>query len=356
MQPRTTALMTLALLACPACALEDDYEADDGDYESREIMVSGGTVFNTNHLEDNFSEITQPTSEVHDGVTLNKLVLPGALTIDHFRLENSEIVARDQYGAYHRGKELVNSKWSLVAQDLEEALRITDFSVINNVPYYNFQLATDLGWVSHCPIDLVHDKEPGMARMLMGFTLDQESGAITTASDMSFISCTTGAVGKAVSWGYYDFGLELLDYKGVDTLDPIEPSKSLLLNESAEVLEVGEVWDPPTEAFKPLELAIRVVRADYCYDGGSWTVPGVELMVEDVWDIRGADPIDRKIEAVWGADGLICAGTSRYKGEVKARCPKQNIPTCNPWSTLADYPGGLFMTRIPLDATDKDLT
>ncbi|MBA3548621.1 MAG: hypothetical protein H0T76_19220 [Nannocystis sp.] len=369
MQPRTPALMTLALLACPACAVEDDYDADDGDYESREILISGGTVFNTNHLEDNLSEISQPISGVHDGVTLNQLILPGALTIDHFHLEGSEIVARDQYGAYHRGEKLVNSKWSLVgAPDLEEALKITDFSVIGDVPYYNFQLATDLGWVNHCPTDFVNDADnPGLARMLSGFTLDQGSGAITTASGMTFISCTTGAVGKAVSWGYYDFGIELLDAQGlggddgpVDTLDPIgpiAPSKSLMLNEPAEVVEAAKFWAPtPTiEAFQPLELAIRVVRADYCYDGRSWTVPGRELMVEDVWDIRGADPIDRKIEAVWGANGLICAGTSRYKGEVQARC-KHDIPACDLWSTLADYPGGLFMTRLPLDAADKDLT
>ena len=93
-----------------------------------------------------------------------------------------------------------------------------------------------------------------------------------------------------------------------------------------------------------------MVRADYCYNGQSWTKPGIALKVEDIWNINDPDP-GREIEAVWGADGLICANRGRHVKDIK--CPGLVIPTCNPKLLLAEHDGGLFMTRFPGSTLDK---
>ena len=206
MQPRTTALLTLALLAC------DVDDSDDPDL--REILVGGGTVFNTDKIEvAAFSELTRLTQGLHLDITLDHVTLPGAVTIDQFHLDHGEIVAVDNHGVAHQGTQLVGSEWVLVGwPNFQASMRISSFNPVNGAPYYMFERAKEFDWVSSCPVETVGNTEKtGLVRMLSGFQLDTESGHITVDKHMTFISCTTGAVGKAAMWGYYDLGIKLLE-------------------------------------------------------------------------------------------------------------------------------------------------
>lgn len=361
---RTSTLFTLALLICPACVLEDDVDDDDA-IDLRVIDatgISGGTVFNTPYLESALiSELNQPMGEEHHHSWLAEMHLNDDTAVDHFLIVDGEIVAVDPLGFAHSGAALVDSIWRLMSPGKSPGrlLKIAALTYVGKIPYYHFQNKLWDDWTENCPPQTVDNvKGPGLARMLGGFSLDQSTGRIARKDGLSFIACTTGAVGKAVAWGYYDFGLAIIEASGltppVESTDPISPQKLGPMLEADTVHAKGAV--SVADAFKPLELAIRVVRADYCYDGKSHTESGVRLLVEDVWGIRKPDA--GTIEAVWGADGLICAGKGRRDFVFQDGCPKRltPIPTCDPDAKLGHYTDGLIMTRLPGPGLDEDDT
>ncbi len=359
MQPRTTVFLTLALLTCPACTFEED---EDDDLESREMNVSGGTVFNTDLMEARaLSELVQPMGVPRQGTVLESVTLDGqSFVVHHFDIDNGEIVAFNVWGSPRRGAQLVGSEWKLTRVANEPTvLRIRDYTVIDEVPHYVFEHQWEGAWRNNCaPAAMSKMPEKYWARMLTGFAPRADvSGGIQAAEKTAFIACSNGAVGKAAKWGYYDIALLENEFSGpveiikdwpVDGLDPVSPVKSSADTEAIEALADGQISHAPDviDPLQQLELGIRVVRADYCYNGKSATASGTAVDLEDVWGIneRAADASKLTIEAVWGADKLLCAGQGR---KANIACPGQIIPPCDPESTLADYTGGLIMTRIP---------
>lgn len=80
------------------------------------------------------------------------------------------------------------------------------------------------------------------------------------------------------------------------------------------------------------QACVRALRADYCGDGRSWTVPGVEL---SVWTEAGQSPAQgsHTFEAVWGHEGANCVEATRTpwtQGEgpdcvkIKKKCQEKN--------------------------------
>jgi hypothetical protein len=122
------------------------------------------------------------------------------------------------------------------------------------------------------------------------------------------LACDTGATGKVAALGYHDVALA---------------------NDDLALFEVG----------------IRALRADYCYDGASHTEPGVAFLLADVWGLRAAsdEEAKRPVEAVWGRDGLLCAGEGR-KTDIACEEP---APPCEHPVNFATYPDALYITRLP---------
>jgi len=124
------------------------------------------------------------------------------------------------------------------------------------------------------------------------------------------IACTAGARGKCVMLGYR----------------PWEAAAS------------GESLQPYFEA------CVRMMRADYCGDGRSYTRPGIRI---DMWDSVGiqAAQTDMPFEAAWGANGAVCLAKVRVPAmsslaDVLAACPRlAGLPssTCDAQSLR---PGG----------------
>src|SRR5690606_27656085 len=96
--------------------------------------------------------------------------------------------------------------------------------------------------------------------------VDMKQGDGQEMPDLINIACDQGAVAKAGIWGYkpYELGVE------------------------------------------HFIAGVRMVRADYCGDGDSWTKPGTAIGIRDVWGINKFSDPDPKTEAFWTEKGAAC--------------------------------------------------
>ncbi len=156
-----------------------------------------------------------------------------------------------------------------------------------------------------------------------GFPLSGHTGqdsnfeAATTPSDFEII-CASGAQGKCVRFGYYPWektgaGRSMLDY---------------------------------------YNSCVRMIRADYCGTGESFTKNG---MLIDLWDDIGIresatnDNPDFSFEAGWGPSGALCVAHTRVPEKATLEklsriCPKvAELPTCDEKSARAA--GALLFNR-----------
>ncbi|MFZ6178922.1 ADYC domain-containing protein [Nannocystis pusilla] len=303
MQSFTRAIFILVALVGPACAPEDDLEF-------RTTLgggggSGGGTVFNTHALEKRrFSELT-PAHEDSLGVALVDVELGDGAGVASFAVVDGALVVKDDRGEKREGAALVGSRWWVGnAFWLPQApIEIAEVVEVDGVTHYVFVHQGDGGLVKNCV-----GATDGLVRVLSGVSLDEQTGDLTPSPATTFLACTNGAIGKAAAWGYYDLARALDD------------------------LEV-------------FETAVRVVRADYCYDGESHTEAGVPLLVEDMWGVREPAAPGRPIEAVWGPHGLVCAGEPRQAGHGPIACDGVAVPACD--GTLTKQVDAWFVTRLP---------
>lgn len=114
-----------------------------------------------------------------------------------------------------------------------------------------------------------------------------ERGAHHDSSELSTFACATGAIGKCVLWGYA----------------------------------------PDRVGAELHQACTRMVRADYCGDGTSFTKDGTQI---DVFDARGivapANEASFLFEAGWGENGAVCVSRTRFEGS-RPSCWK-DLPLC----------------------------
>ena len=132
--------------------------------------------------------------------------------------------------------------------------------------------------------------------VLRDTSIETKPGAITgdveEKARVMFTACHSGAVGKAPSWGYVHH-------------------------------DIGH---------KAYETIVRVIRADYCKDGDSWTEPGQAVALTDkALGVHDNFDAAYSFEGVVDLeDGWICVDTPRHTAvytydHVKAAC---GIPQC----------------------------
>lgn len=94
------------------------------------------------------------------------------------------------------------------------------------------------------------------------------------------------------------------------------------------------------------QATLKMITADYCGKGESFTVAGTPLFLHDEDQVipqdGGEDP--NRIEAKWDMDGAICLNTPRafLRTEVEKLC---SPPPCD--TDLNDYLGGHWITVLP---------
>jgi ADYC domain len=130
--------------------------------------------------------------------------------------------------------------------------------------------------------------------------------------------CTSGAQGKCVRFGYHPW-------------EGAPDGRSM-----------REYYD----------ACVRMVRADYCGDGRSWTRDGTII---DMWDDQGIQKSDTQndptfsFEAGWKPEGAVCVARTRIPDNItldklKSSCPRlATMPTCD--EVLARTTGALLFNR-----------
>jgi hypothetical protein len=103
------------------------------------------------------------------------------------------------------------------------------------------------------------------------------------------------------------------------------------------------------------QACTRMVRADYCGNGYSFTIPGNPVELTDAWWINDFPSPAAPTEAVWGKYGARCIGTPRHTAahptalSVQKKCSDLGAPVpveCKSTDDLASY-GGLYWTKNP---------
>lgn len=133
------------------------------------------------------------------------------------------------------------------------------------------------------------------------------------------ITCTAGAIGKCVRWGYRPWAI------GPDN---------------------ASMWDLH-------QACVRMVRADYCGDGVGWTEAGMPIDLFDRLGIVRPEPVvpeGMHFEAAWAADGAVCVHHSRVPGNISleaiaARCPQRLAGRTGEACSEAATEGALLRNR-----------
>lgn len=304
----------LAVLAL-GCDGVDEYGGADepGEVEFRPGSGAGGVWLNTNAIGTHqFSEIDLLEGS-HDGVRLVRVRVKGPNDtwpeLEKVEFNNGQL--RGKLGStYYTGEGLVESKWDvkLVVGGVENPAEMW-ISEFEEAEPGELRYTFHYNDVNGDPVPLCDpDPEGDIAAVpIQDITVNDTTGAIGTRANTLYLGCTSGAVGKAVVWGY----------------------------------------KPWTRTLKDFEAAVRMVRADYCYDGHSWTVPGTPIEVRDLWDINDFINESHPTEAIWGPNGLQCLGTPRNTGYgyPQVTCGGQTLPACSPTADLVDYPGAVYWTK-----------
>ena len=152
------------------------------------------------------------------------------------------------------------------------------------------------------------------AVLLADHHVDLASSQVSTRANTLMFACLSGALGKALRWGYRP---------GTANID-------------------GAAY----------QAAIHMVRADYCGDGVSWTEPGQEIDLRDNYAVNDWKNPGQftATEAIWGTNGAICLGTPRLQGQFSAGdivCPNGPLPACDQLDEADTFAlSGALWTRI----------
>ncbi|MEZ4450666.1 MAG: ADYC domain-containing protein [Nannocystaceae bacterium] len=299
------ALLLASVFAVPVgCAADTEIDAT---IELR--PGSGGVWLNTSVLGVLPLSELDLSGKFHRDVRVDQILIQegdDAVVVDHTWSESGELrglVGDQEVG----GAAFLHSRWELTLQSdggLEPATLFLS-EVLQGDKGWRYVFTYDVGggsFTALCDEDL---EESGHAAVVIGdLTVDPITADMEPRADTLYLACTSGAVGKAALWGYAP-------------------------------------WTIGLDAF---EAAVRMVRADYCGDGTSWTKPGTPIQIADVWGIHGFTDKIGQTEAFWGEGGAICLSHPRAGGKVT--CPGGDLPTCEAGAILSSEPGALLWTRL----------
>lgn len=323
---------SLLLGAALFTGCDEHVDAVDGEVSLRPGSgSSGGVWLNTSTIGTTpFSELDLK-GNVHDGVQFTgaKVLRPGNvwLTVVEGSVMDGNLKAKASNGVTYSGADLIGSHWYLTLSnadtdhdgdhDADDAASVpTEIwisahqQVSPRESRYVFETFDDDGnAVPVCDADSSGNRT---AIPIKDVTVDDFTGDMAPRKDTLYLACTSGAIGKAITWGY-------------------------------------RPWERPLPEF---EVATRMVRADYCFDGMSWTETGMPIQVKDKYGtntfLYATDPT----EVVWTKTGAACINTPRNLTYAASQvtCNGAALPTCAGNVGMTTYKDTLFWTKI--DATD----
>ena len=160
---------------------------------------------------------------------------------------------------------------------------------------YDFRIRELPGgeWTSLCGTDADGESIPAV---LLTDIWDPETGAkiVPAPGDAVTLACVDAALGKCATWGYHPWaeqdGQPLADHH---------------------------------------QACTRLVRADYCGDGVSYTDEGTPIHVLDLLGIEVADLLtEYLVEAEWGPEGAVCLNPGNTRLTDAAVTCGAELPKC----------------------------
>lgn len=155
-----------------------------------------------------------------------------------------------------------------------------------------------------CPVD---DKGNTWSVLYRGLLVNETNGDVASATwapgEYAYIACLGGRIGKTALWGY-----------APDNPTPAIPDLSLA----------------------EFEGAHRMVGAEYCGDGRSYTRAGEAVTLLDKWSINEHATDAVSDEAVWSTSRALCVGAPRWEihGGPILCTDGTTIPSCDTLAPL----------------------
>ena len=323
---RILPLLFLTAGLAPGC--DPDLVDDEESAVSLRPGGGGGIWLNTSSLGSKaFSEFDL-TGNLHDGVRLTGVLIKRPN--DQWSTATSSEVVDGQLRAkvgttVYTGAALIGSRWKISIpeydydhddedEDEDDDNDVRDVEiwisayteVAPNEGLYTFQTLDELGQPSYiCDADASGSHA---AIPVRNITVNRVTGDVNARSSTAYLACTSGAIGKAITWGYKPWQRSLPDF----------------------------------------EVATRMVRADYCFDGNSWTTEGTALQVRDSYSINDFVIVSEPTEVVWTTTGVACLTQPRNAAYTapQVTCGGQALTVCPANVTLATYSNALFWTKV----------
>lgn len=310
-------LPCLSLLTL-ACAPPDGFPSDLLDESFDEPRCLGCTwdppVINTHGLNGFAVSALDTTGQMYDGWRLVAVEVVIDRAVNHpvfdVRVEDGILHGTDADGVEFSGPDFVGSLWTvdLEAAGSTEVMEIVDFVEDAAASRYTFVGGGGSG--NSELFTCAEDPETGEYSVVLYEDLDvhPDEGTHFHRANTIYFGCTSGAVGKAALWGY-------------------------------------SPWNTDAQAH---QTATRVVRADYCGDGTSYTAQGTGLQVADVFDVNAFADQGKDTEALWGPEGAQCLLTPRlddYEADAIS-CNGAPLPACGPSDGFGQWPSALLWTKV----------
>lgn len=313
---KIVALLTLSLNFGAGCDAEAELDSAEGGMSGRSGSGGyGGVWLNTSAIGSQpFSEMDL-TGALHDGVQVTGIEVKGPnntwITANKTEIVDGTLRIKVGKVAY-AGAQLVGARWlvNLVNDEgvvVPRQLWISEVHTLSaKEARYTFQTHDDNGQVTFlCDADV--NGSHGAA-VIKDVTIDPFTADMAPRKETAYFACTSGAVGKAVTWGYRPWERSLAEFA----------------------------------------TAVRMVRADYCFDGMSWTESGTALQLKDRWNINTFVSATAPTEVVWTKTGIACLTQTRaltYSPE-QVTCNGKAIPSCPANLTMTTYADTQFWTKL----------
>jgi len=277
----------LPLLFVTACAVQaGDVESD----VQQDVDTSNGTSLNGTSLNG-----TSLNGTSLNGTSLNGTSLNGT------SLNGTSLNGTSLNGTSLNGASVAGSAWTgITSSGVSIALRIDSATrgpaPNDDVWFYGVSYQTGGGWLPLCGAD-----SEGEAIAVAGVWGAAET--YTPSSTQFTWACRHKTIAKCVELGY-------------------------------------KTW----RGFAAqLASCVRLLRADYCGDGKSWTLNGTLINIYDNVGVQG-DTEGWSLEAGWTPAGAICIGNSN---ETRFKILGMSYPSC--YKTLKSSGCGFSMGALLLD-------
>jgi hypothetical protein len=278
MSPRARSSWAL-LFALVISAASSACASDPGDevcLDQAERIVSNGISPNGVGLNGIMPNGANLNGIVMNGVSMNG-IMPNGTSFNGIALNGSELVGVARDGQPISGADMVGTTLSGQLSDGSTLpLRIDAAAPLDganaDVWAYSISYKAEGGWAPLCTSATQAIPLAGTWNLASGVP---GAGSWSESSDSFTLACRGAALAKCVELGYKP-------WKTVD---------GVLLRDHH-------------------QACTRMVRADYCGDGRSWTADGTPINLYDNVGLQ-ADEASWAVDAAWSPEGAVCVGSIR---------------------------------------------